>query len=153
MNARVKLKGKAHIHLTHQSCGHYSLFKDEIIDKIYDNCVRNISEEKFLLQNGVPFHVLKDYMANKASDEVISKIQNFLNTYSLEREDFISEFDGFKIQAHWHKNQLFYIIIKSPCVIDNALRYPSSNKHNMALLGKKNKGRLKAYSVPLDWFI
>lgn len=86
MNARVKLKGKAHIHLTHQSCGHYSLFKDEIIDKIYDNCVRNISEEKFLLQNGVPFHVLKDYMANKASDEVISKIQNLLNTYSLEQE-------------------------------------------------------------------
>ena len=122
---------------------------EPIIDLIYDNCTAISSEQKYLLLMGVSQVDILAYYENKCASVLRSRIETILIGYTLQKEDFVSEFDGYKIVLFWADGNPIISVKQSPYMTNAAVKlYRSDNVY----LNPNKKGRIKAYAIPENWW-
>lgn len=122
---------------------------EPIIDLIYDNCTGISSEQKYLLLMGISRTDIRAYYANKCASELRSRIENILIGYTLQNEDFVSEFDGYKVVLFWADGNPIISVKQSPYMTDAAVKL---NRTANIYLNPNKKGRIKAYAIPESWW-
>lgn len=130
----------------------YVLVKDlseSIIDRIYDNCTGNISEHRYLSLMGLSSTAIRAYNSGDADVALVSRIESALKDYQIQKEDFLSEFDGFKVLLFWADGIALISVKKSPFMTNTAIKL---NRSDNIYLNPNKKGRIKAYAVPESWW-
>lgn len=128
---------------------HVKDLSESIIDRIYDNCTGNISEHLHLNLMGLTSTAIRAYNEGNADEGLVSLIESALRKYQVPNEDFISEFDGFKIVLFWAGENALIAVKKSPFMTNAAMKL---NRSDNIYLNPNKKGRIKAYAIPESWW-
>ena len=122
---------------------------ESVIDLIYDNCVGNLSEHRYLNLMGFTSTDIREYCKGDADESLVSRIENALKKYQVPNEDFVSEFDGYKIILFWAGETALISVKKSPFMTNSAIKLGRSDN---IYLNPNKKGRIRAYAIPESWW-